>query len=445
MLYDVIVIGASTSGAFLAKLMAKKGFIVKVIEKADAENVGRKMDIVHIAKQDFDRYHLPKVKKGSPEWAFEFEENYTASPSGNYPKKSFAPMVGLHMHEYVSLMNKKAVAAGADIEYNASFNDFIYKDDKIVGVRYDVAGEEKECFGKVVVDCSGIPAVARRKLPDKMGMETFSLTPEDMFYVILYYVDFLGEKPINVGWPYHKSWIAPSDSKGGKIVGIGACHSYEYAEKMFERFRKDVALPAYEVKRTERGTTPYTRPPYTFVADNFVAAGDAACLTKPNNGEGITSSMTQLEIVADVLEKAIMEGDCSREKIWAINTRYNNVQGADFAFTRAVLTKAITATKWEFEYFFKKDIIFSEKMLGAVNAGPEIKISIGDILHIVGGILGAILIGKLSLKTVKNLLSGLRLGAKVKKLYLAFPETPDGYDAWVKKADKLWNKIGKMQ
>lgn len=444
MLYDLIIIGSASCGAFLAKKMAQKGFLVKVIEKDDEEKFGRKMDIVHIAKAEFERFGLPVVKKGDPEWAFEFEENYTSSPTNKYPKKTFVPMVGLHMHEYFTLMNKEAVAAGAEIEYSASFIDFIYKGEKIVGVTYKKGEGTADCYGKVVVDCSGIPAVARRKLPERFGMETFALTPEDIFYVILYYVHF-SETPKNVGWPYHKSWIAPCNDKDGKILGIGACHSYEYAEKMFDRFLKDVELPSFEVFRTERGMTPYTRPPYTFVADNFVASGDAACLTKPNNGEGITSSMVQLEIVADVLERALKEGDCSKENLWEINTRYNKVQGADFASTRAILTKAVSATRDEFEYFFKKDIIFSEKLLNSATVGPEVKVSVGDALHIAGGILGAFFTGKLSFGTIKKLVSGLMLGAKVKKHYLNFPETPVGYAEWTKKADKLWNKIGKMQ
>ena len=444
MLYDVVIVGCSTSGAFLAERLAEKGFLVKVIEKSDEENVGRKMDIVHIARAEFDRFDLPIVKKGSPAWGFEFEENYTASPTNKYPKKSFAKMVGLHMHEYVLLMNKNAVSAGADIEYGASFCDFIYKDGKIVGVKYSVGEEGKEAYCKVVVDCSGIPSVARKKLPDDFGMEKFDITPEDMFYVILYYVKFK-ETPKNTGWPYHKSWIAPSNDKDGKILGIGACHSYGYAEKMFERFLSDVKLPEYKLIKTERGTTPYTRPPFTLVADNFIAAGDAACLTKPNNGEGITSSMAQLVIVADVLESALKECDCSKEKLWPINVRYNKEQGADFASTRAILTKAISASKSEFEYFFKKDIIFSEKFLDSANSGPEIKVSVKDALHIAFGILGAVFTGKLSLRTVKNLVSGLSLGDKLKKHYLRFPATPDGFDAWSKKALILWNKVGKMQ
>ena len=158
-----------------------------------------------------------------------------------------------------------------------------------------------------------------------------------------------------------------------------------------------------------------------------------------------SSGMAQLVIVADVLESALKECDCSKEKLWPINVRYNKEQGADFASTRAILTKAVSANKKEFEYFFKKDIIFSEKFLNSATVGPEVKVSVKDALHIGFGILGALLIGKLSLKTVKNLISGLMLGGKIKKHYLNFPVTPVGFEEWSKKALKLWNKVGKMQ
>ena len=91
MLYDAIIVGGSSCGSFLAKKLAQKGFLVKVIEKEDEERFGRKMDIFHVAKAEFERFDLPIVKKGDPEWAFEFEENYTASPTNKYPKKTFNP------------------------------------------------------------------------------------------------------------------------------------------------------------------------------------------------------------------------------------------------------------------------------------------------------------------------------------------------------------------
>ncbi len=443
--YDVLVIGAATSGAWFSRQMAMLGYKVKVIEKLTEEKLGRRLDIFHVAKREFVRFDLPVVGEGDPEWAFSFDIGYTASPSDKYPKVTNDTIVGMHMAEYILLMNKQAKEAGAEIEYGAPFREFIIEDGKVVGAKY---GEDKEVYAKVVVDCSGVESVARRSLPADYGVETFEVTPEDKFYVILRYVKFLDGKDYHSssrGWPFYKTWIAPCADPEGAIIGIGACHSYDYAEQIYKTFEEGVQLPPYELIRIEKGTTPYTRPPYSFVGDNFIVTGDAGCLTKPNNGEGVTSSMVQMEVAVKVLDKALKSGDTSKAALWEINTEYNKRQGADFASTRAILTKAVGATKEEFELFFEKDIIFNEKFLNNVADGPEIKVSVKDALQIVGGVLGGLFSGRLSLKTLKLLLSGLTLGGKLKEHYLNFPATPDGYEEWTVEAQALWDKVGKMQ
>lgn len=439
--YDIVVIGAATSGAWIAHKMAKRGYKVKVIEKLSREKLGRRLDIFHVAKREFERFGLPVVGEGDPEYAFSFDETLTSSPYNRHPKVTRDTIVGMHMAEYILLMNKYAIEAGAEIEYDAPFREFILEDGVVKGVKY---GADKEVYAKIVVDCSGVESAPRRALPEGYGVETFEITPEDKFYVVLRYVRFLGEKPKLNGWPFYKTWIAPCADPDGAIIGIGACHSYDYAEKIYAQFENDIEIPPYELTRIERGTTPYTRPPFSFVGDNFLVSGDAACLTKPNNGEGVTSSMVQMEIALEVMDKALKEGDTSKEALWEINVEYNKKQGADFASTRAILTKAVKATRDEFELFFEKDIIFNEKFLNGVAEGPEIKMGASDILSIVKGVLGGIITKRLSIKTVKALLEGITLGGKLKQHYLNFPKTPATYNEWAVTASDLWNQVGKM-
>jgi flavin-dependent dehydrogenase len=53
---------------------------------------------------------------------------------------------------------------------------------------------------------------------------------------------------------------------------------------------KQVKLPAAKLDKIEKGFTPYHRAPYSLVTDGFICMGDAACMTKPYSGEGITAS-----------------------------------------------------------------------------------------------------------------------------------------------------------
>lgn len=447
--YDVVVVGAATSGSFLARKLAEQGHSVLVIDKLTQETLGKRLDIFHVAKFEFAKHGLPLPKEGDPEWAFEFEDNVTLSPENKYPKCTKNRIVGMHMDKYIALLNRWAEEKGAKFLYGASFLDFVYGEDgKICGLTYEQDGATVEVACKVVADCSGISGVARRKLKDGSRVENFEVSDKDLFYVVLRYVKFNSPDDYlkhGRGWPFYKTWEAPQTDPTGAIYGVGACLSYDFAEKIYAQFEQKIKLPEFTLERIERGTTPYRRPPYSFVTDGFVASGDAACLTKPNNGEGVTSAMVQLQIVAEVLDKALKAGDCSEKALWDINTRYNEGQGGEFSFTRAVLVSAVSAGAKDFEYFFAKDIIFSEKFLQGTDNG-ELVLSLGDILSMVGNILGGVLTRKLQFSSVKKLVRGLLLGIKLQNHYKAFPkyENVQDYDEWVETANGLWDKIGTM-
>ena len=437
--YDVVIVGAATSGAYFACKMAKKGYTVKVIEKLSPETLGTRMDIFHVSQTDLKTYDMPQVKEGDPAWAFEFTSNHFSSPTNQFNIPTTAETVGLHMHEYVALMVKTAEAAGAEFEYNAAFREFIFENGVIGGIRYETAEGIREVFAKTVVDCSGSAAAARCALPNGYGVENFRLTNEDMFYVILRYAEF-PEKPMNTFWLNTKSWYAPfSMNENQKIIGTGATGSYERAQKDADKL--DAATgDTFETLRVEKGTTPYRRPPYSLVADNFIAAGDAACLTKPECGEGVTSAMVMMDIAADALDGAFKKGDTSKASLWSINRDYNRVQGADFSLVRAFLTKVVNCVKdEEIEYCFKNGIVFNSKFLDNGDIKPV------DILKTLSGIIGGISKKNISKNTLKGIFGGIRLALALRQHYLAFPATPEGFEKWCAKSDKLWEKVGKIQ
>lgn len=447
-MYDVLIIGGATSGSFFARRMAEQGFSVAVIDASDEEKIGSKYDIFHVCKRDFENFGLPLPSKDDGTWAFEFSEGLTLSPFNNFPKTTYDTVVGMHMHEYVLKMNKWAKEKGAEIIYGAKFTSPLFKNGRLAGVKYIKDGAENEIFARTVVDCSGMGGALRTSMPDGYSVENFRLGGNDMFYVVLRYVSLLNEKDYlngSSGWPYYKTWIAPQHDPHGAILGIGACNSFDYAEEIYKRFEDAIPLPEHKLEYFERGTTPYCRCPYSFVADNFIVTGDAACLTKPLNGEGVTSSMVHIEIAAKVLGRALKKGRTRKEDLWEINTLYNKAQGADFCFLRTVLTKAVNARAEEWEYFFENDIIFSEELMNSVSTGGEIALTpelIGDML---GNIARGVKKGIITKNTVKTVGAGVVLAINIKNHYLNFPENPEDFSKWCKKADKLWAKVGKMQ
>ncbi|MEE1321719.1 MAG: NAD(P)/FAD-dependent oxidoreductase [Acutalibacteraceae bacterium] len=447
--FDILVVGGSTTGSWFARRMAERGHKVLVIEKQKADNVSREYDIFHMTKKEMEQFGLEIPDEDAKEFGFFFDGSPMLSPYGNYPKKTVPnTIVGLHKHDYIMMMNDLAEKAGAEIRYGAAFTDFIREGKKIVGAKYKTDDGEKEVFADLIADCTGIPAVARTKMPDTSTVENYKLTPKDIFYVVLYYAVY---KDKNIDpMDYHASllnykavWSAPSGNPHGAILGIGGNYSYEYSEEVFKDFRKNVPWPEYTVDKVEKGMTPYRRGIYSFVDDNFIALGDTACLTKPTCGEGCTSSLVQCKIAVDVIDGLLKEGKAlTKENMWCINKEYLKQQGIAFDSLRALLKGVVSTSYDEAEYMFKNDIIFNEKILGS--GGEDLQISPADIAKIVSGIATGVLTGKIKASTVKKIVTGLLQSGEITKLYEQYPETPAGYWEWKKKADALWEKIGPM-
>ncbi|MDR0751465.1 MAG: NAD(P)/FAD-dependent oxidoreductase [Christensenellaceae bacterium] len=445
--YDVVVVGAGTAGCYFAHSMAAQGYKVCVVESAAAEDMGKKLYLFHTDKERFESYGVPEPKPGDEDYVGLFEYGLTKSAFNNYPKKAVYPFSVLLLPPFLKRMRIWAEDAGAEFYFSTPFVDFVYDSNKIVGAIVESDGTKIEINTRLVVDCSGIPSVARRKLK-KGKVETFEISPRDKFYVIIRYVNMKDPKDyvtFPTGWAYYKSWIGSGPVENQAIIGIGANLSFEYAEKCFERFTKVIELPEHELDHIEKGFTPYRRAPYSLVADGFICLGDAACMTKPYSGEGITSGWVGCKIAADIAAEVMKNGTYpSEEKLWPINLKYNTSQAADFSYILATLINAVECTPEENEYEFKKDIVFTSKALSRMNRNFNADMPLGEVLQLVGRVLGGVITGNIGLKTVSHLLHGIMLAGKLKSCYKKFPKTAAGYEKWKAKADDLWLKTGTM-
>ncbi len=447
---DVLVIGASTTGCWFAQKMAENGFRTLVIEKEQPDDVSRSYDIFHMGQGEMEQFGLEVPEEGDSVREFRFTGSPMISPYGEYRKSSGnLPVIGLHKHDYIMKMAEKAKKSGAKILYGAKFTELMYDEKgRVIGCEYETAEGTQQVLARIVSDCSGIPSVARTTLPDTSVVDNFKLTPIDIFYVVLYYVEYL-DKNINPRdldgfFMQYKSWSAPAGKGYDAILGIGGSYSYAYSEEVFNtQFMKNVTFPEYKVKKVEKGMTPWHRSLYSFVDDGFIAMGDAACLTKPTCGEGCTSSLVQAEIAVEVISQLLKYSDfLTKEKMWSINTRYMKAQGKDFDSMRPLLMGLVSMNFDEAEYLFANDIIFSDKILGGMDDG--LVIGAKDVADMVKGVTKGIAKSKFRAETLGKIVKGLINMIKVGTLYDAYPETPDGFEEWKAKADKLWAQIGTL-
>lgn len=429
-MYDVIIVGACTAGTYFASLLAERGLKVLVVDRDSEEALARRLDIIHFTRESYARFGVEPSREGDEEFVRNFHICYGKSALNNHLKTNYIDVAVLHLPLFIKRLRKTALEKGAEFRFGTAFRELRYEGGRIAGI---VTTQGEEIPARMVVDASGIGAVVRRSIRDPY-MENFETGPRDKFYVLLKYVKLKDPKlqvVDSTSWPYYKGWIAPQHTPGGAIVGVGANLSFDYARKCMAKFEKAIPLPEYELQYEEMACTPYRRPPFSFVTDGFLVIGDAACLTKPINGEGIPSAWVQCTPAADIVAKALEEGYPTKEKLWEINRLYQTGEGAAYAAERAMLIGAVDMTPRDNDYLYKKGIIFKS------DDEPETP-------NLLGALVKGVLAGEFGLKALKSLVSSTMKGEALRTHYQNYPATPEGYSAWEKKARKLWDRAGSM-
>ena len=123
--YDVVIVGASSAGAYFAREMAKQGFSVFVVEKDTEKDTSMDYDIFHITVEDIAAHNLPRPVEGDPVWSFEFADGAHYSPDYDSPKAFHVPTVGMHKHGYIMLIAEQTKEAGAEFIYGAPFESVL--------------------------------------------------------------------------------------------------------------------------------------------------------------------------------------------------------------------------------------------------------------------------------------------------------------------------------
>jgi digeranylgeranylglycerophospholipid reductase len=444
--YDVVIIGAGAAGLYFGWKMAEKGFSVMIFDKSTKDTLGIRLDSFHIDSEKFSIFDIPSPKESDPDLITTFKEGISKSPYDHYPKTVEYPFHVMRYPQFLQRLIQYATQNGAEIEFSSEFLEFILEEKKIVGIRVKTGTVVNEYQAKIVVDASGMRNPIRTKLLENYGVETFDVAPDEQFYVILRYINWKKESKPNIGWTFYKTWIAPAPKGYDAILGIGQPLSFDKGEAVLQDFLQTISIPEFEVKKFERGSTPYRRPPYSMVADGFLILGDAACITKPFSGEGVTAGWTLAKIAIEELSRFLKSSEyVSRELLWPINVRYQRDQGAKFASLLAQIPAAANTTKKENEYLFKHDIIFSSEDLSDMNRTFQLNLPLKKLLRIICSLLWGLLTGNYSYRNLKSMINSLGISGKIRTHYEKYPENPKDYPEWETQAINLWAKIPKMK
>ncbi|MBN2225105.1 MAG: NAD(P)/FAD-dependent oxidoreductase [Deltaproteobacteria bacterium] len=441
---DVVIVGGGTAGSFTAWRLAQRGYKVVVVEKHKRGIPGKHIGIFHMDEIRFAQFDIP-LPEGK-ELIGRHETGMAWPPDGDITKTVRYTFVVMELPLFIKRLQKYAEEAGAEYLFDTQCERAMLSRDKVVGVKVTKGKETFEISAAVVVDASGVDAAVRTTLPTRLGIETDPVKPTEFLYVILQYWDDIPDKksgkfPSGLNfYPFHKAFINPGYGDGA-IVGIGQPERLELAEKIQNEFLAE-RFPNVKHTLTNKtwGRTPFRRPPFSLVGDGFVTVGDAAFMTKPFSGEGVTSGFTAAQIAVETIDAAIKKGDLSKSSLWPLNHRYFTDQGAKFAALFAQLPAAAELSRGDVNYLFKKDIIFSSFDFESMNRDFEVKMGIGRLISVAAKLITGRMTGGLSKEGFKALLSAMGVAGKIKKHYEAYPKNPADLPAWEKKAKKLWGE-----
>lgn len=441
---DVVIVGAGSAGSYAGWKLAQAGHSVTIVERKKQGTLGLNIGIFHMDEIRFARYGVPLP--AGKELIGYYPDGLAWPPDGSDAKKVRYPFYVMELPLFINRMQKYAEGAGARILFETGAEGPIIEDSVVAGIRARKGGAKTDIRARIVIDASGTDSAVRTGLPTNMGIETDPINPGDFLYVILQYWDNIpgrktGAFPTGLNfYPFHKAFINPSYGAGA-IVGIGQPGSLEEAERIQKEFLAE-RFPGiqHRLLRKTWGRTPYRRPPLSLVTDGFMVVGDAAFMTKPFSGEGVTSGFEACAIAAETASAALKTGDAGKRALWPLNVRYFQGQGAKFAGLLAQLPAAAELGRADVNYLFSEDVIFSSYDFESMNRDFEVKLGPGRLLAVAAKLVKGRLGGGLSKTGFKALLSAMGAAAKIRAHYEAFPDDPERFLKWARKARRLWGE-----
>ncbi len=431
----IVIIGAGHGGLQAAKELSKDGFDVTVYEKNSSEKVS------YDWRDDVEPTVFEELKIVLPDNSRKTGRTSFVAPFSETPlymeNEENAVEWSIKRNSFVLLLVKLAEEAGAKIKFNTLVQSVIIENNEVKGV----VVENEKIFSDLVIDSSGIDSCFRKEVA-KIFNITEELDDNDVFTVYRAFVKTAdGEKlPENhkkkvylkyLGMPGISWCICEPDGLINILIGrVGEMAESEFKNALTKLKKSNPVIGDEIVMGGKFGRIPVRYPLTKMVGKGYVTVGDAAFMTIPLTGSGISNSLRAGQILA---EEIIKNNSVSVEVLWKYQVRYYEKIGAEHFFVDYIKRTLLTSDNEDIKYIFESGII-TENDLCNFSSGNGLKFTPQEFV---------LKLQKCLKKSgfVITILSALMKGIKAKNQAMKIPHNYDEekIKLWQMKVESLFN------
>jgi len=443
--YDIVIVGAGTSGAVAARFAASNGLNTCLIDAHKREEVGNKIcgDVVLATIFDFLTIAPPK---GDELTGFKNEIKLYTSNLQDFLTIKMPVYLVDRLNFGQKLLNEALDSGVSEFLDNSKVMDLTYKDGIVNGVTVRLpSGEKKAIKAKIVIDGSGAHSILRKKI--KSNIIQNEIPKEDFSICYREIIEFNNQDRPNLPTDSLTVVMDPDNVPGGYLwyfpknenmanMGLGIFLDRKSELKLiYSNFVVNKFIPRrnFNVLSSGGDLVPVRRPLPSCADNGIMFIGDAACHVNNASGGGIHPGMKAGYYSAIVAKNAIDDEDYSLNKLWEYNLLIMNDFGIEHAaidIARILLQNTKTR---DFDYIIKKRLI-DDKDITQMYYGKSLSPSIKQMIcKLYKGISKPRLLLKLN-----SLLSQMK---QFKKHYLKYPLDLENFQNWRKIEEEMFNNL----
>lgn len=317
--YDIIVVGAGPAGSMAARFAAEQGVSVLMLEKD--RDVGypvrcgeaiSKAGVEEFIPSD-DKWIAARISKFSFIAPDETEVIVDFGDAGY--------VLDRRIFDYE--LARTAAEAGTHIITRAYVNGLLFDDGKVIGVKYEYQGEQREVKAKVVIAADGVESRVGRWAGLKTHIDfrdmesavqiTAANIPVDQSTLYFYF----GKDVAPNGY----FWVFPKGHNKANIgLGVSGLIGKKKSAQSYLNDFMDKHYPNAPVLTSIAGGVPCSITLDKISAPGIMLVGDAARQVNPLSGGGIASGMIGGKIAGTIAGEAIKKNNIDQiltyDKAW---------------------------------------------------------------------------------------------------------------------------------